>query len=187
MKRSSVIIVLIAFWLSLCQADVQQRRRYPQQLQQQQQQQQQQQGYNYQPARLEQIAQPSRTYGAPQPQQLYRAPVAGPAPAASSAPARLQAKPARLVANSEAQEDIDDAAEEVEVPKAAAPAVPVAPPAPVAPVAQPSIVYYPAGAVRFVQPTAFAKFITAPQPASIAAATPAAYVAAPQYYAAYYG
>lgn len=118
-----------------------------------------------------------------------------PLPAAAPAPARLQAKPARLVANSEAQEDIDDAAEEVEIPPAAAAAANPAPVAPVPAAVPPSIVYYPAGAVGFVQPTAYAKFIAAaPQPAAAAAAitpaafTPAAaYVAAPQYYGAYLG
>ncbi|XP_016959314.1 uncharacterized protein LOC108030773 [Drosophila biarmipes] len=87
-----------------------------------------------------------------------------------------QPKTARLMANSEAQEDLDDAAEEVEVTQPSPAAVPR--PVPAAPVT-PTIAYYPAGAVGFVRPTAFARFIDAPQQA--------AFVAQPPYYAAYFG
>ncbi|KAH8394051.1 cyclin-dependent kinase inhibitor 1C [Drosophila serrata] len=95
-----------------------------------------------------------------------------------------QPKPARLVANSEAQEDLDDAAEELTPRPNAAPGSPP-PPAPV-PAAvpaipvTPTIAYYPAGAVGFVRPATFAKIVTAPQPVS-------AYGATPQYYSAYFG
>ncbi|KAH8378813.1 hypothetical protein KR009_001538 [Drosophila setifemur] len=103
-------------------------------------------------------------------------------PAAGLKPARQFSlpKPARLVANSEAQEDFDDA-EEVEVPRPKAPPVPApvpaAAPAPVPAVpVTPTIAYYPAGAVGFVQPATYAKIIAGPQ-----------YVAPPQYYAGYFG
>ncbi|KAH8245716.1 hypothetical protein KR032_000083 [Drosophila birchii] len=83
-----------------------------------------------------------------------------------------QPKPARLVENSEAQEDLDDAAEELTPrPNAAPAATPLAPvpdAVPAIPVT-PTVSYYPAGAVGFVHPAAFAKI-----------------VAAPQYYAAYF-
>ncbi|XP_030385946.1 testis-specific gene A8 protein [Scaptodrosophila lebanonensis] len=175
MELSSLVLAIFASVLcqSLAQADVgvalQQRRRLQQQQYLQQQQQPQQ--------RQQQAAYPAAGY---RPSRQFRLPAQN-----------LEPKPARLTANSEAQEDIDDAAEEVEVRKAVPAAAPaaIAPVAPVAPV-QPTIAYYPAGAVGFVQPTAFAKFIAAPG----AAAAPAAYVAPaaataaytqPQYYAAY--
>ncbi|KAH8355727.1 hypothetical protein KR084_006739 [Drosophila pseudotakahashii] len=107
-------------------------------------------------------------------------------PAAGFQPARqfglpaAQSKPARLVANSEAQEDLDDAAEEVETTQPKPAPVPRTVPAPLPAVpVTPTIAYYPAGAVGFVRPTAFGKFIATPQQA--------AYVAPPQYYAAYFG
>lgn len=92
-----------------------------------------------------------------------------------------QPKSARLVANSEAQEDLDDAAEEVEVTQPKTFSVPrlVPAPGPALPVT-PTIAYYPAEAVGFVQPSTFAKFIGGPQQA-------APYVAASQYYQAYFG
>ncbi|XP_034656545.1 translation initiation factor IF-2 [Drosophila subobscura] len=151
-------------------------------------------------------------------------------PAAGFKPARqfpLPAQPQseRLVANSEAQEDLDDAAEEVTTrPKIAAPVpapAPVPVPVPAAAPFTPTIAYYPAGAVGFVHPTtyakvlgappaaygnliaapqlpqaAYAKVLAAPQQAAFAKllAAPqlqpqatAAYVNAPQYYAAYFG
>ncbi|XP_022229721.2 myrosinase-binding protein 2 [Drosophila obscura] len=125
----------------------------------------------------------------------YKPAMQFPLPAAAAQP-----QSARLVANSEAQEDLDDAAEEVEVPMskvatpvpvpAAAPVpvpvpvpVPGAVPVPAAAPFTPTIAYYPAGAVGFVHPTAYAKIIAAPQ---LPQAT-AAYVTAPQYYAAYFG
>ncbi|XP_039486550.1 uncharacterized protein LOC120448560 [Drosophila santomea] len=97
-------------------------------------------------------------------------------PAASQQP-----KSARLVVNSEAQEDLDDAAEEVEVTQPKADPVPrrIPAPGPALPV-NPTIAYYPAGAVGFVQPATFAKFIGGPQ-------RTAPYVDAPQYYQAYFG
>ncbi|KAH8341485.1 cyclin-dependent kinase inhibitor 1C [Drosophila kikkawai] len=109
-------------------------------------------------------------------------------PSAGYKPARqfrlpaAQPKPARLVANSEAQEDLDDAAEELTPRPNAAPAPTPAPvPAAVPAIAgTPTIAYYPAGAIGFVHPATFAKIIAAPQPAS-------AYGATPQYYAAYLG
>ncbi|EDV52797.1 uncharacterized protein LOC6544172 [Drosophila erecta] len=92
-----------------------------------------------------------------------------------------QPKSARLVANSEAQEDLDDAAEEVEVTQPKAVPVPRLNPAPgpALPVT-PTIAYYPAGAVGFVQPATFAKLIGGPQ-------QPAPYAHAPQFYQAYFG
>ncbi|XP_016926874.3 uncharacterized protein [Drosophila suzukii] len=109
-------------------------------------------------------------------------------PAAGFKPARgfglpaAQPKPARLVANSEAQEDLDDAAEEVDVAQPRRAAVPR--PVPAAPVPSvpvtPTIAYYPAGAVGFVRPTVFSRFIAPPQQA-------AALVAPPPYYPAYFG
>uniref|UniRef100_A0A6P4EZ67 Uncharacterized protein LOC108045580 n=1 Tax=Drosophila rhopaloa TaxID=1041015 RepID=A0A6P4EZ67_DRORH len=117
-------------------------------------------------------------------QQQQRAasyPAAGLKPARQFALPAGQPKPARLVANSEAQEDLDDAAEEVEVMQPKAPPVPRPAPAPVPAVpVTPTIAYYPAGAVGFFQPAAFAKIIHAPQQAAALAATP-------RYYAAYLG
>ncbi|XP_017084252.2 uncharacterized protein LOC108116744 [Drosophila eugracilis] len=88
-------------------------------------------------------------------------------PAAGFKPARqfglpAQPKTARLVDNSEAQEDLDDAAEEVDVarPKATVPG-PTPAPVPAFAVA-PTITYYPAGAVTFIKPAPFAKFIAVP-------------------------
>ncbi|XP_017116021.1 uncharacterized protein LOC108138362 [Drosophila elegans] len=90
-------------------------------------------------------------------------------------------KPARLVANSEAQEDLDDAVEEVEMTQPRAPPVPrpVLDPVPKIPVI-PTIAYYPAGAVGFVRPAEFAKIISGPQQS-------AGFAATNQYYAAYFG
>ncbi|SPP87401.1 uncharacterized protein LOC117589094 [Drosophila guanche] len=125
-------------------------------------------------------------------------------PAAGFKPARQFPLPAaaaqpqseRLVANSEAQEDLDDAAEEVTTrPKIA---TPVPAPVPAAAPVTPTIAYYPAGAVGFVHPTTYAQVLGAPQLPQAAYAKvlaapqlqpqpTAAYVNAPQYYAAYFG
>ncbi|KAH8286614.1 hypothetical protein KR054_012520 [Drosophila jambulina] len=120
------------------------------------------------------------------PQRQHR--LVTPYPAARYKPTRqfgqlaAQPKPARLVANSEAQEDFDDVAEELTPRPNAAPAptqAPVAGAVPAIPTT-PSIAYYPAGAIGFVHPVTFAKIVAAPQRAS-------AYGATPQYYAAYFG
>ncbi|XP_017042198.1 uncharacterized protein LOC108088760 [Drosophila ficusphila] len=106
-------------------------------------------------------------------------------PAAGFRPARqfglpaVQPKPARLVANSEAREDLDDAAEEVEVEVTPDRAAPAPAPLPAVPLT-PTIAYYPAGAVGFVRPATFAKVIAAPLQTTAFAATP-------QYYPAYLG
>ncbi|XP_017013642.2 uncharacterized protein [Drosophila takahashii] len=116
----------------------------------------------------------------PQQQREASYPAAGFKPARQFSLPAVQPKPARLVANSETQEDLDDAAEEVETTQPQPAPVPRILPAPVPPVpGTPTIAYYPAGAVGFVRPTAFGKFIATPQQA--------AYVAPPPYYAAYFG
>ncbi|EDW79475.1 uncharacterized protein Dwil_GK20392 [Drosophila willistoni] len=114
------------------------------------------------------VAQPSRSYGPP---------AAVPAPAPAPVPA--QPKPARLVANSEAQEDIDDAVEQVPVTNKATQPAPAAPPSAIV---QPTIAYYPAQLGGFIQPTAFARITAAPVPLQTSP-----YIARYPYYAAYFG
>ncbi|KAH8258735.1 hypothetical protein KR038_005162 [Drosophila bunnanda] len=110
-------------------------------------------------------------------------------PAAGYKPSRqfrlpaAQPQPARLVANSEAQEDLDDDTAEELTPRPNAAPTPTPAPVPAAVPAipvTPTIAYYPAGAVGFVHPATFAKIVAAPQAAST-------YGATPHYYAAYFG
>ncbi|EDW40311.1 GL24969 [Drosophila persimilis] len=188
MELSSTVACVLAtlFVLGLVQADV---------------------GVAQQRLRLQQQRQSSYPAAGYKPARQFPLPAAGDQPQSARLVATgAQPQSARLVANSEAQEDLDDAAEEVEVPmsKVAAP-VPAAAPAPApgrgpgavpVPAAvpfTPTIAYYPAGAVGFVHPTAYAKIIAAPQLPQAAFAAPqlpqaaSAYVTAPQYYAAYFG